>query len=208
VAAVDAHVTGRFGAPVTVFHEAVSPYVHVDVHVVEPFPDRPVVTLVTSGMSEAPMRSSTGDRFAELMMVLPPTWPRIGSPAFEQAGAAWPYTLLQDLARLPHAFETLLWSGHTVPNGEPPEPYASDTKLCGALIAPPVIPDDELETLTVGNREITFFAVWPLHADEMRLKLDKGVAALYDLLDEAEVTEIVDADRPSVVPKRRRLFGR
>jgi len=53
----------------------------------------------------------------------------------------------------------VLWSGHTVPNGDPPEPYAPNTKLCGALIAPPV-------------------AVWPLHADEMELKLDKGLEAL------------------------------
>ena len=39
------------------------------------------------------------------------------------------------LARLPHEFQTLLWQGHTVPNGDPALPYARNTKLCGALVA-------------------------------------------------------------------------
>ena len=157
-------------------------------------------TLVTSGMSEQPMRSPEGDRFAELMIVLPPTWPD---------AARWPYTLLQDLARLPHAYETLLWSGHTVPNGDPPEPYAPNTKLCGALIALPVFPGLEgFKTLELGDRTIHFFAVYPLHADEMKLKLDKGLEALYDLLDDANLTEILDRDRPSVAPPRRRWLRR
>ena len=42
----------------------------------------------------------------------------------------------------------------------------------------------------------------------MQLKLNKGLDALFELLDEAEITEILHADRPSVVPKPRRLFGR
>jgi hypothetical protein len=47
-----------------------------------------------------------------------------------------------------------------------------------------------------------------VHADEMRLRLDKGTDALYDLLDAAELTEVLDPKRPSVVPGRRSLFGR
>jgi hypothetical protein len=208
IAEVQDHVTAHFGEPTMVFHELVSQYVHIDIHVVPPTGERPVFTLVTSGMSEQPMHSPTGDRFAELMIVLPPTWPAVGSDEFEQ-GAPWPYTLLPDLARLPHAYETVLWSGHTVPNGDPPEPYAPDTELCGALIAPPVFPGTEgFETLELGDRTIHFFAVWPLHADEMKLKLDKGLEALYELLDAAELTEILDHDRPSVVPPRRKWFRR
>jgi hypothetical protein len=102
VAAITAHVTTHFGAPTTTWHEIVSPYVHVDVHVVEPADERPVFTLVTSGMSEKPMRAPDGDRYAELMIVLPPTWPKPDSPAFRSPSGHWPYKLLQDIARLPH----------------------------------------------------------------------------------------------------------
>jgi Suppressor of fused protein (SUFU) len=208
IAAVDAHVTAHFGAPSTVWHEVVSPYVHVDVHVVAPTDERPVFTLVTSGMGERPMASSSGDRYAELMMVLPPTWPSVGSEGFRHPAGHWPYKLLQDLAQLPHQFNTTLWTGHTVPNGDPPESYAPDTKLCGALLVPPLIAPEQFGTLRVGERVVHFLAVIPLHRDEMQLKLDHGLDALFDFMDEANITEILHADRPSVIPRRRRLFRR
>ena len=208
VEAVAQHVERFVGKPAGLASEAVSPYVHVDVHVVEPSDARPAYTLVTSGMSERPMAAPDGDAYAELVMVLPPTWPGPDSPQFDTREARWPYELLQDLARLPHEFGTRLWSGHTVPNGDPPEPYASNTSLCGALLAPPLIHPDGFDQLAVGEREIRFFAVIPLHRDEMQLKLDRGLDALYDLLDAAEITEILNADRPSVIPRRRKLFRR
>ena len=206
IAAVEAHVTEHFGEPSTVWHQLTSPYVHVDVHVVAPTAERPVFTLVTSGMSERPM-SSSDDLYAELMMMLPPTWPSVDSDDFRPRGH-WPYKLLQDLAQLPHEFSTTLWSGHTVPNGDPPRPYAPDTKLCGALLAPPLTAPDGFETLRLGEREIQFLAVIPLHRAEMQLKLDKGLDALADRLDEVELTEIMDPNRPSVVRGHRRLFRR
>jgi len=64
------------------------------------------------------------------------------------------------------------------------------------------------DQLVLGEREIRFFAVIPLHRDEMQLRLDRGLDALYDLLDAAEITEILNADRPSVIPRRRKLFRR
>jgi hypothetical protein len=205
IAAIDAHVTRHLGPPATVYHELASPHVHVDVHVVAPRDDRPVYTLVTSGMSQLPMADGS---FAELTITLPPTWPAPGSPDFAAPAASWPYTLLQDLAWLPHGFATVLWTGHTVPNGDPPEPYAPNTRLCGALVGPQVMAPDEFKLLQHGEREIHILAVYPLHADEMQLKLDKGTDALYDLLDDAGVTETVDVDRPSVAPAKRRGWFR
>ena len=77
------------------------------------------------------------------MLVLPPTWPTEGDPAFETDEGYWPYRLLKTLARLPHEFQTRLWLGDTVPNGDLPQPYARNTKLCGALIAPMVMRQHE-----------------------------------------------------------------
>lgn len=205
IAAVDAHVTRHLGAPATVYHEIVSPHVHIDIHVVAPSEDRPDYTLVTSGMSELPMADGS---FAELTISLPPTWPAPDGPGFEGPSAIWPYALLQELAWLPHGFATVLGEGHTVPHGDPPEPYAPDTRLCGVIIAPPLTAPDGFEVLRHGDREIRVFAVYPLHADEMDLKLAKGVGALYDLLDAADVTETVDVSRPSVAPPKRRGWFR
>jgi hypothetical protein len=200
-AAVEAHLEQHIGTPDKVFHELISPYVHVDVHIVEPHERRPARTLMTSGMAERPMPAPDDDsRYAELTMILPPDWPE---------AERWPFALLQELARLPHEFDTWLWSGHTVPYDDPPRPYTRSTKLCGALLAPPLVGPEGFERFTAGDREISVLGVIPLHADEMQLKLDQGTDALYDLLDEAGVTEILDPQRPSVVPRRRRgLFRR
>jgi hypothetical protein len=152
-----------------------------------------------------------GDLYAELMLVLPPTWPKYGEPEFEQEENYWPFRLLKMLARLPHEYGARLWEGDTVPNGDPPMRYARNTKLCGALIGPMVHPDHEgAEVFEHDGKEVRLFAVWPLHADEMRVKLDDGLDRLLNLMDEARLLEIVDPDRPSVVPPTglRRLMRR
>gem|GEM_PF-6439728 len=46
----------------------------------------------------------------------------------------------------------MLGAGHTVPNGDPAEPYAANTQLCCALLAPPSIAPDGFETLRFGTR--------------------------------------------------------
>jgi Suppressor of fused protein (SUFU) len=199
--AVSAHVERFFGPVPTVFHEIVSTHAHIDLHVVVPTKERPAITVVTSGMSERPMANG---KYAELMLILPPSWPTPDDPGFRDPEDYWPYRLLKELARLPHEYATALAIGSTVPHGDPPFPYASNTKLSGALIAPMVMPNDEgADVIRYDGREIDLLAVWPLHADEMQVKLDDGLDRLFDLLDEARIMEIVDPDRPSVVPKRR-----
>jgi hypothetical protein len=83
--------------------------------------------------------------------------------------------------------------------------------------APMTVPEGFDETplaeLTIAlphdrQRSVRFLGVLPIYEDEMLFKLDKGADALYTLLDEHEVTDLVDVDRPSVVPKKRRYLGR
>jgi hypothetical protein len=207
IAAVEAHLERHIGKPTSVYHELVSPHVHVDIHIVSPTDERPVITLMTSGMAERPMADGS---YAELMLVLPPTWPTPGTDGFSAPAGLWPYELLQELAWIPHAFDTTLGQGHTVPHGDPPEPYAPDTALCGALLARPLIQPEGFAELTAGDREIQVLGVFPLHTEEMELKLAQGTDALYDLLDAARITEILDKDRPNAAPPKRRrgLFRR
>ena len=58
IEAVSAHVEEFVGEPAHVFHEFLSDLVHVDVHVVEPRKKRNYYTLVTSGMSDRPMKAA------------------------------------------------------------------------------------------------------------------------------------------------------
>src|SRR5439155_11079655 len=129
IEAISRHVGRYVGKVEHVFHEIVSDLVHVDVHLIPPQPNREFVTLVTSGMSDRPMTLPPGcdaPAYAELLLCLPPDWP-LEQEDFKDEAKFWPVRLLKFLARLPHEYDTWLSFGHTVPHGDPPEPFADST---------------------------------------------------------------------------------
>lgn len=193
-AAVVGHVTAHLGPVAWVYHEFLSDLVHIDVHVVAPTPERDFHTLVTCGMSDRAMTVPAGvpsPPFAELVLHLPADW---------QVTNDWPLRWLKVLARMPHEFSTWLDVWHTMPNGDPPEPFAPDTGLCALMVTPPVLAPAGFELLTTeSGKEIAFHEVLPLHADELALKLAEGTDALIERLDAAGVQPIVDPSRPSCV---------
>jgi hypothetical protein len=192
--AVAAHLARTYDPPDLTWH---------GIHVITRKPNRPVYVLVTATMSEHPM---AGDRYAELMLILPPSWPAPGTDEFENGGADWPYLLLEELAAYPHASGKVLWSGHTVANGDPPMRYGPDTDFCGALVAPQVL-REQIEPFQDGDHQVKIFAVWPLYADELEYKLEHGADELAGLIDDARLLEVVKVGRPSVVPAKRKGRG-
>ena len=207
--AVETHIE-TLGEIEFVYHELISPLVHLDVFSVGPSADRPFRTLVTCGMSEKPMTGAPEPELtrSELCLFLPEEWP-VDSESWEDHRHFWPIELLKFLARFPHEYETWLWREHTLPNGDPPAPYDDSTALCGAMIVPPVVLPDAFAVLErPGEDDIHFFAVVPLHADEMTLKLRKGAGAVYDAFEAANTELVIDPDRPSAASaKRRKRFG-
>ncbi|MEU8002165.1 suppressor of fused domain protein [Catellatospora sp. NPDC049111] len=198
--AIDRHIEAHFGPIAYVWHEMVSDLVHVDVHVVEPTPDRPFYTLITSGMSELPMAAPEGySRYAELMISLPADWPMTGE-AFRDEAAYWPVRLLKMAARLPHEYRTWLGPWHSIPNGHPAEPYSAGTPFAGVLIAPMIRCAEEANTIvTTSGKEISLLALVPLHPAEMDLKVTGGTDALLDAFSRIDVSEVFDPARPSSV---------
>ena len=206
---ISAHIETHLGEVESVFHEIVSDTVHIDVHLVKPTENFPFARLVTSGMSDLPMAIPSGaeaSRYAELMITLRGDW-QLDQQSFKEEKWYWPVRLLKELARLPHKYDTWLAFGHTVPNGDPAEPYALDTKLCGAIIVPsPTVPDGFHQLRIHEHKQITFFAVVPLYAEEMRLKLRDGSEKLLDKFVEMNVSDIVDPSRRNVARKRFGFF--
>lgn len=200
--AIDQHLEEHFGKVDGVWHELVSDLVHIDIHVIYPTPERPWYTLVTSGMSDLAMHPPKGAeeyQHAELLLCLPPTW-KLGEENFKDERNYWPIRWLKMLARLPHEYTTWLSYWHTIPNGDPPEPLADDTKLAGFMLVPPMTTSVEFHELLVPPaRTIRFLAAVPLTAAEMNFKLKAGAEALMDRLEKAKVTELVNPARKSVV---------
>jgi hypothetical protein len=211
IEAINAHITRHVGEIETVFHEIISDIVHVDVHVVPPTPERNWYTFVTSGMSERPMTvppESELDEYAELVLCLPPTWP-VSEEAFQVNDEQhyWPIRWLKQLARLPHEYETFFCGGHTIPNGDPPEPFHATTKMCCWLILSPVWFDDEFANLKLDDgRNISFLSIIPIYEEEMQMKLNKGTDTLADKLGGLPLEELMNPSRKNVAKKRFGIF--
>jgi hypothetical protein len=202
---ISAHITTHLGPIRSVFHEIVSDTVHIDVHWVEPTAAVPFIRLVTSGMSDLPMSmppDCDAPRYLELMVTLPADW-QLDEASLRDERWYWPVRWLKILARLPHKHQTWLGWGHSIPNGDPPEPYAANTKLCCALILPPIAVPDGFRSLRLrDDKEIHFMSVVPIHAAEMSLKLLKGTDALTERFDRHGISELIDPARRDVARKR------
>lgn len=200
-----------------VSHELLSDKVHIDVLPFPPTDARPFWTFVTSGMSDLPMNVPEGIepahdyQYAEMVISLPREWfPGVnsfGDINFNDENY-WPIALLKFLARFPHEYNAWLWTTHTMPNGNPPAPYAVNTRLSGALVWPPMTwPSEKRAFQRSDGACVNFLAIYPLYGDEMTIKLSKGSETLFDMMKKANLTEILDPTRKSLASKRGRLWG-
>jgi hypothetical protein len=203
--AISDHIGEHLGPVDTVLHEIVSDTVHIDVHVVLPSESFPFLRLVTSGMSDLPMRIPDGidaPAHLELQMTLPADWP-LAQELLQDERNYWPIRLLKSLARFPHKYATWLGWGHSMPNGDPALPYADNTRLCGALLLPPVTVPDAFRSLRINDdKTIEFLAVVPLYEGEMNLKLREGTEALTRRFDKHGISDIIDITRRDVSHRR------
>jgi hypothetical protein len=199
------HIERHLGKVRSVFHELVSDTVHIDVHIVDD--GAGCIRLVTSGMSDLPMAVPEGagaPKHAELMITLPRHW-KLDEASFQSEQWYWPVRLLKSMARFPHKHATWFGFGHTIPNGDPARPYAPDTKLCGAIVLPPVTVPADFRELTIDLRKrITFYSLVPLYREELDFKLRKGADALLDKFDAKGINDLVEIDRANV---GRRFLG-
>jgi hypothetical protein len=178
-------------------HESYSEIVHIDIHVVPPCAAHPYWFLFTTGMSAVSMNIPTDMGLvssAELCLSLPPAWPLDSEHLRRESRWSWPVRELQSLARFPHRHDTWLGEGHTIADGDPPGPYDPSTKLAATMLAPSWVTDEGTIDETTE-----LLALWPLHAEELTFKLEHGALALFELLESAGVTEVLDPHRPSVV---------
>ncbi len=199
------HISRYIGEPETVIHEIVSDIVHIDIHCVPPGEDRDHLTLVTSGMSDKSMitpSEASEFRFAELMMYLPSTWPLDKEHTrFEEY--YWPVRWLKELTKMPHLLETWFGPGHTVANGDPPEPFAANTRMCGFVLLDPVFEPEGFWKLEVSPvKTINYYLVFPLYEEEMNFALSHGVDMLLERFSSKGISPILDIGRGNVCKGR------
>ena len=207
-AAVESHLEMHLGPATAVWHELVSDLVHIDVFMWNPTAERNMYVFATAGMSDLAMtlEKGAGKRCgatsrAELVLCLPPDWPvpsdATAAPWLHE-DAYFPIRWLKRLARFPHEHRTWIGAGHTVPNGDPPDPLAPMTELCGWVFLPPMALPTAMRHLEVpGHDRVDFFGIVALHPDEMEQKLRFGLGSLAEGFERDGVSELLDVTRPS-----------
>ncbi len=203
IEAVDKHLSHHVGDVSFVVDEIDSPLIHIDVHVVTANSERNHHVLMTSGMSEKPMRvpkAAKGMEYAELMLCLPAKWP-INKDAWGDEDNWWPIRLLKDLARYPHRYRTWLGQGHSIRADEVGKSFAANTSLSEAVLLSPMTLTEEARYFHAGDRHVNVWAVFPIYSEELDLKLRDGANALQDLLTQNGITELLDPQRKKVAFK-------
>jgi hypothetical protein len=195
------HIGKHWGKVDRVFHEIVSEYVHIDLHLIRATPERPYHFLITSGMSDRPMTVPQGKEecgYAELVIALPSTWP-LNEEGCKDERNYWPLRLLRRLARFPHLYRTWLWYRHTLANYDPPEPYTPDIAFCASILSKPTLCEQDALRLQVSpEKRIRFFSLIPLYEEELRFAWQHSSDALFERLDAIGVNELLCIDRPNV----------
>ncbi len=173
---------------------------------VGPINSRPYHTLVTAGMSTVAMRAApdaNAPRRIELMMTLPEAWKLSADSSDERVH--WPIRLLQSLSRWPREHEGWLGWGHTIPNGDPPQPLAPRAALCGVIVAPSLLVPVSFYELDIDGERVAFYSAIPLYREELELQAREGMAALLERLLQDDINDVVDINRRNVAKKK--LFG-
>ncbi len=202
IEAVGHHVEKYVGEIEVVFHEIHSPHVHIDVQVVAPTKERNFFTLVTAGMSEKSMPVPHGaedGKYAELMICLPAEWP-MSEESFREEANWWPVGLLKETARFPFVFDTWLYAGHDIVNGQARCAYANTTEMMSVLLLRPRSLPREAHFIEVSpERRVALWALFPLYEEELRFKLRRGSDVLEKRFVKRGITELLDPCRIRVV---------
>lgn len=190
------HIIKYFGEFTEVFHEMVSPDIHVDIAIIPPDDKRNFYTLLTMGMGAYKMSVPDGLKEyrlerTELMVTLPADWEIKNS----EEKWYWPIRWMKILARFPINENTWLGWGHTIPNGEA---FSENTELSGILLLNPYTKDEKADSLTLPNGEIVnFYQMFPLYQEEMEFKRSNNAEVLLDLFGD-NFNHIVDIKRKNI----------
>jgi len=201
MSAIEQHIKNTFGEFENVFHELVSPDIHVDICVVPPSEERDYYTLVTMGMGAHRMNvpeelAEYKLERAELAIALPSDW-KLDEESLKDERWYWPIGLLKVLARLPISNDTWLGFGHTM---DKQSPFAEDTKLTAAILTGPQGVEEGGEVCTLPNgEEVNFYQVIPLYHNEMEYKMEHDADALLEKM--AGISFVVNPTRQNAITR-------
>ena len=192
------YVTETFGKFDKVFHEVVSPDIHLDVVIIPPGRD-PFYRLVTMGAGAYAMNIPDdlvlyNLKHAEYTITLPADW-NLNSSAEEDY---WPIRILKSTARIPVQSGSWLGTGHTIHGNADKAPFATNTRLNSILLMPAIDRKNGCEASVVlgsSRKKINFYELVPLYQNELEYKFEHGYDAFLDMIPDEAFPLITRPDR-------------
>lgn len=191
------YVMDQFGEYTEVFHEIVSPDIHLDIIIIPPTDDNHYYKLITMGMGAYKMNvppelAQYELERAELVLYLPPEW-NIKSDKEEDY---WPIRQLKATARLPIQCSTWLGYGHTVSADAENSPYAGNTRFCSMMLLNALNNNfEKLDLRMESTGKINFYQVFPLYEEELNYKRNNDANALLNLFSDDDIMPVVNINR-------------
>ena len=159
---------------------------------------RPYHTIITAGMSGNPTLVPYDQdvwKYTELMIYLPKSWP-VSKEAIKTFEQYWPIGWLRKLSKFPQENKTWFCWGDTIPNGEPPQPFARNTDFCCMLLLPPIQEDETFFKLQINkNKTIRYLVVVPIYKEEMEFKIKHGYEQLLQKFDANNISDLININR-------------
>lgn len=193
----EAFIQQNFGEYREVFHEIVSPDIHLDIIIVPPTDDDPYYKLITMGMGAYAMNvpeSLKGEELehAELVLYLPKNWVIKSQDEVDY----WPIRYLKILGRLPIDLDTWLGFGHTIHGNEDMSSFAENTQLNSFVLLNALnLLYENLDLRLSSGKKINFYQIFPLYQEELEFKMEHSLNELLDLFDEEDMLPVLNIKR-------------
>lgn len=166
----------------------------------------PVTILMTNGLSsyEMPVPEKVkGREFIELYFCLPSYWDLADT---DNPNTNWVFPWIQRLAK--HVFDKQTWygHGHSMPCGADKKPLSGLMKQNHFFLVDPILLEEELSPLELGDKTIYFLAIIPIFKDELDFKVARGTFKLLEIFNLKGVNEKLDDFRLTSLRGKWKLF--
>lgn len=190
-------IKNHFGDYSEVFHEIVSPDIHLDIIFVPPTEQSPFYKMITMGVGAYAMHVPEKWKqyeleHMELVLYLPKEWNIKSSDEKDY----WPLRYMKILGRLPIDCKTWLGEYHTVQANEDQSSFAENTELNAFILLRGLDLNYELLDLRLSSgKKINFYQMYPIYQEELEYKKQHSADELIDLFANEEGFPVLDIKR-------------
>lgn len=164
----------------------------------------PVSVLVTDGLSDYKMTIPDlyksraeyhGRYYTELFFCLPDYWDLEDR---ENPDMQWPFEVLNKLATGLIDHHAWYGAGHTISNGNPAREISSKMKEKYFMLMEPILLEDYLPTIQMGDKSVQFLAIVPVFEKEFVKKNKRGYAKWRKFFIKRYGNEVLDDFRRNI----------